>query len=106
MTETEEEKSERLTAHCKKWAKEYRLNTFTELTELDVDNLEEKMRECVEEWIGETRQAPLQSTMEEHKKILKSLLGPGEKYCEDCDITFSQSDGCPSCDNGDCETGE
>lgn len=25
-----------------------------------------------------------------------------EKYCEDCDIIFSQSDGCPSCDNGDC----
>jgi len=24
-------------------------------------------------------------------------------YCEDCDITFSGSDGCPCCDNGDCE---
>lgn len=26
------------------------------------------------------------------------------KYCEDCDIEFDQSDGCPRCDDGDCGT--
>lgn len=64
------EQSEKLTAHAYKWAREYQAGY---LEDNDIEGLQECMRQCVEEWIGETRQAPLKETEEEIKNFLSNL---------------------------------